>query len=547
MRNIIIVVALLLSACIDDNSNFDYRRINTSDGYKVKGIARSYNCFEGDELLLEPEIKMSLDSINPDVSYEWYVGSELRSKDKDFIFKADKVGKYVLQFVTVDNKTRVRFPYEVSVKVESRLFKGWLLLSRSAANASELSMVWSRKTTYNIKDEQGNYILDENGVYVERDTVLYEGESINICPNLGYGPIKLVENFTFKDKYYEGLEFLSDEIMVVQDEKCVELNGNTFEVMAYAEDEFSGDMPSNFKPRDAVLTWGCKCLLNEDNTCWFSVSSVATDLHTGRYSPDPAWNGRYIQAIYPMNKGAVLRGNYFLALDESNTLLGIADNGKPKSDEPLIDVQHIIGQPIEIADNRTVDMSRFKNIPYEVMYTGWETGDFDEDMSWVSILKDWETSRYYMHTYSLVYDEAAYYVELIINDSFLKDVNPDMFNNYSDATIFPHKDYIMIANGNELWLCYYKDKSDKGICVKTFDSKIVSISSKDVNVSNINGHVGVALENGDFYVYEVDCNKNSEIIDVKLNELYYKSGFGEIVDVIYKFGTITNLVNDYLF
>ena len=540
-------MALLLSACIDNNSNFDYKKINTSNGYKVKGLARSYNCFEGDELLLEPEIKMSLDTINPDVSYEWYVGSELRGKEKAFVFKADNVGKYILQFVTLDNKTGVRFPYEVSIKVESRLFKGWLLLSKSATNASEISMVWSRKTTYKIKDEDGNYILDDNGEYIERDTVLYEGESMNICPNLGYGPIKLVENFTFKDKYYDGLEFLSDEVMVVQDDKCVELNGNTFEVMAYAEDEFSGSVPRNFEPCDAVLTWGCKCLLNKDHTCSFSVASVATDLHTGRYSPDPAWNGRYIQAIYPMNKGAVLHGNYFLALDETNTLFGIADNGKPKSDEPLIDVQNIIGQPIEIADSRRFDMSRFKNIPYEIIYTGWENGDFDENTSWVSIFKEEETSSYYMHTYSLVYDEAAYYVELAIKNSSFKEVNPDMFDNYSGATIFPHKDYIMIANGNELWLCYYKDKSDKGRCVKTFDSKIASISSKDVNVSSVKGHVGVALENGDFYVFEVDCNKNSETKEVKLNKLYYKSGFGEVVDVIYKFGTITNLVNEYLF
>ena len=88
-----------------------------------------------------------------------------------------------------------------------------------------LSSVWSRVYSFYRTDAQGNIVFDWYGNPILVDTILYEGESIDFIPGLGRGPIKLVENFVSKDNSFEGEEFSDDEIMVLQKERCVELDG----------------------------------------------------------------------------------------------------------------------------------------------------------------------------------------------------------------------------------------------------------------------------------------------------------------------------------
>ena len=55
-----------------------------------------YNLIEGDELVLAPTFKFTIDSITPDVSYEWYIDKQLQTGESGatYTFKADKSGTY---------------------------------------------------------------------------------------------------------------------------------------------------------------------------------------------------------------------------------------------------------------------------------------------------------------------------------------------------------------------------------------------------------------------------------------------------------------------
>ena len=556
----IIGILFLFNSCLDDENNYNYQDINSLDGYTVDNLRTLYSCFQGDVLEFDPIPKMTRDTLETqDLSYEWYVGYEKKSQERQFTYEASEIGQTVLTFVTIDNKTGLRFPYEVTLKIEGRGYKGWWILSKKNGNESILSSVWSRVYSFYRTDEEGNIITDWYGKPIQVDTILYEGESIDFVPNLGREPIKLVENFVSKDNSFEGQAFSDDEIMVLQKDRCVELDGITYKPVAHAEDEFMDGTPSGFEPIDAVLSYGCKCLLNQDGRCWFNINSVATNLHAGRYGTDPAFNGKYLSGIWGTNKaGSRDKRNYFMILDKTtNSLLGVADNGRTNMDDPIIDIQkNFTGQVLTIANNnKPAEMALFNNIKYDIIWNMW-TGDgiwqrkSTTGQSWICILHDKTTDEYLLHGYQLYYGEEKKNPTLRIMKDFVKPINKEMFagGNYKIAR-FQHQNYLLIANGDKMWLCNYnkENKDTGGNFFAYFEGrKVVALASKDVNSTKFGGpHVGIGFDDGSFYVFEVLFN---ESLDARsLNPLYYQEGFGEIVDIIFKHGSVNNLNSNTLF
>lgn len=534
-KNIIWLFILLLAAgCLNDENNYDYTEINSVEDFTVKNLENT-SCFIGDVVTLKPTIKLSVDSINPDVSYEWYVEGVLKSTEPVFDFVAEKITDIKIVFVVIDNKTGVRYPSDVTIAVQSRWLKGWVILSRGTSGESQLSMVLMKIERFTRPGE--------DGTEVKADTIIYTGEERNIYPDLGYGPRKIVENFTCRDYDYPGIDPIDDELMIIQENKCIELHGNTLERQVFSEEEFLGEIPAGFSPQDAVLSWSSKCLLNKDNLLYFNINSVCTDLHAGRYLSDPALGGQKIAAIYPVNKGAGYYAQFFLALDEkTNSIFGILDDARAESGTPNISVANNVGAPIEILDKSSMNMHLLKNIKEKVLYTMWENSGSYGYPSYISILKDEENNRCLLHQFSLMYYAWAEPTYLDLQSSISREVDPAMVRDFTDATVFPHKKYLMVASGNTLWHCAYQDKNDNGKPIRTFDKKIVSINYKDINSNKYGGgHLGVALEGGEFYIFEVTYPEANNVNSVKLRELYHQTGFGEIVDVAYKFGTLFNL------
>ena len=135
---------------------------------------------------------------------------------------------------------------------------------------------------------------------------------------------------------------------------------------------------------------------------------------------------------------------------------------------------------------------------------------------------------------------------------------------YTDMAVFNIKQYVVIANGNDLWYFQY-GVGDKAVLKKlhSFDSPVKALAANDINVwysgepakwqPEHNGQLGVALEDGTFGIYEVWETEDKQALatDVKINQLFpdpkaeipVNNNFGNIVDIIYKYGSIRDFVS----
>lgn len=528
-----ILSLLLFVSCLDDKNNYDYKDINDFEGWDVNGVKNiedDYTLYPDEVLKLEPKVRFSIDTIDLDASYAWYLGSKEKmqklSDELNYTFTAEKIGEYELIFSATDNKTGVTFSKEVEITVVTPWKNGWIVLSKSPNNESQLSMVLSKKSSK---------VVIKDGKEVTVDTVIYVGEDLNVVPNLGTGPKKLVENFVYAENTSD-LE-LQSEVMVLQQNRCVELDGNNLTPVSYAENEFAGSVPLHFEPEAAVLSWTAKYLLNQDGQMYISTMSVATDLHSGRYLPDPAFNGKKVKQLLPVFKK--VRNFLVVGIGEDNTFFGIMDDATVNygDNDFTIDIRNYVGSYMELGYNGDVDMSLFKNIDGEYVFHAWETttlGMYNKGPAWVSILK--RGGAYYWHNFCLKAQNPRYKIgdKMVIDES--KSGRLDMISDFRCAALLPWKRLLAIVSDGGLHFFDYVTSQKEVIgSLPTFDSEIVDIAVKDYNSKKYNAHLAVALKSGEIYVYEVKYSSYDQTIE--LVEVYYGEGFGEIVDLEYKFGS----------
>lgn len=539
MKNILWITLLLLAAgCLDDKSNYDYTEINDLQG---KGDARfenmesRYSCYPGETVTITPEVKFTIDSLHPDISYEWYINSELKSKEQSLTFQSEKSGIYQVTFAAIDNKTGMKFFRGTVITVLARWAKSWLILSETPSGESQLSAVLMKIVKVTATDDKGEPY--------QKDTIVYVGEDMNISPDLGKGPKSLVEHFSVNE--YTVADQLMDEIFVLQKDKAVSLHGEELTKEVYAEDEFLGDVPPGFEPVEAVLSYSCKALLDKSGLLYLTPNAVPTQFHTGLYPSEPMYGGEKFSRIIPTNKVGTYSNTFFLAISrDSNCFVGIMDDAKPSSgdNEVTLSPFNSVGARAPFVDNSSVDMSLFKNMTKEVVYIMWEDSGYDDYPEYVSILE--ENGVYYTHNFRLKSaKDSEGNPTVTIRKSFLQQINAAMFTHFVEAVVFPHKDYLVVANGNDLYRCTFKEDAepvDPGTKFMSFESPVVAINYKDINSMDFGGgHLGVALENGEFYIFELIVDGETGAVTTR--QLYRHAGFGKVRDVIYKFGSLNNL------
>lgn len=556
MKKLIIYSLLLFIvtgfySCLDDKNNFDYKQVNELDGEILNIDIAGYEVNVGEELTISPTFKFTIDKENPDVSYEWYLdGKKLDVTTPSYTFSSDKYGIYELTYAVVDNKTGVKFSLSTKITVTSAYLKGWAILS-DMNGRSALSFI-------KVKTVKKLY-YDSDGREAYKDSIVYEEVEKDIIPDLGTEPLRLLESTGYWDLAYQDLnsgeEVLYDELVVMQGSKWVELNGNSLMKSVYTEEEFNGDIPDDFSPMDAVMTYSSKFLFNQNGYIYYNQRAVANDFHAGFYLSDPIWGGTRFKKMYGIQKfNDYMRTIPVLTTD--NSLQYIWDGGLTY-EFPTIHMNTLMysGNVYEIVDDEGKGDSRFQNMEYEIINmlpASTEKDDwYDTCMPrWVALLK--KDGNYFLRNFSL----DTYYVNppVKVGDYFEKNIKSEMFADYKDMVVFQNKRYVIIANGAELWYCSTTDEGDSGIKIKLEDGdalpgEIVSLSYLDINFNTekepVNGHLGVAFANGEFRIYEVIEQKIGDTAtEVTLKKLYPNkvsnlqgdNKFGTIVDAIYKFG-----------
>lgn len=556
MKKLIIYSLLLFIvtgfySCLDDKNNFDYKQVNELDGEILNIDIAGYEVNVGEELTISPTFKFTIDKENPDVSYEWYLdGKKLDVTTPSYTFSSDKYGIYELTYAVVDNKTGVKFSLSTKITVTSAYLKGWAILS-DMNGRSALSFI-------KVKTVKKLY-YDSDGREAYKDSIVYEEVEKDIIPDLGTEPLRLLESTGYWDLAYQDLnsgeEVLYDELVVMQGSKWVELNGNSLMKSVYTEEEFNGDIPDDFSPVDAVMTYSSKFLFNQNGYIYYNQRAVANDFHAGFYLSDPIWGGTRFKKMYGIQKfNDYMRTIPVLTTD--NSLQYIWDGGLTY-EFPTIHMNTLMysGNVYEIVDDEGKGDSRFQNMEYEIINmlpASTEKDDwYDTCMPrWVALLK--KDGNYFLRNFSL----DTYYVNppVKVGDYFEKNIKSEMFADYKDMVVFQNKRYVVIANGAELWYCSTTDEGDSGIKIKLEDGdalpgEIVSLSYLDINFNTekepVNGHLGVAFANGEFRIYEaIEQKAGDTATEVTLKKLYPNkvsnlqgdNKFGTIVDAIYKFG-----------
>lgn len=544
-----ILILFIAVSCLDDKTNYDYTDINNfDDGYFVEGISSKYSLFLGESVTLTPTVKLSMDTLNPDINYSWVLDGVEVSTEPSYTYNAEKYGVYNLVFLAIDKKTGVGFPTDIELQVSPLYKYGWLFLSRTASGDSRLSMITGKKSL--VSYWNGSYMAT-------RDSLVYTGFHTNLGESLlGSGPIRLVEEFPYEGEN-EILE--ESEIMVLQESGPIELGGTDFAYTGNPLLEFSGGTP-NLKVRDAVLGWCSKWLLSEDNQLYFSVASVLSDLHSGRYNIDPAFNGEKYKELVPVLKSGDKYKDANLVIDMNNKMWALCDYGSTNYTlgGDIIDPLHYIGAKAGLADRyqQGFDMSIFQ---------GTFNGKYIQhlfvapDLYYMSLLK--KDGQYMWHKFSL----GSYYGydgkrDIAVEETSTGALASEMFTDFkeSDLVIGPRTKatWLFVASGNKIYGTVMDWKKTGSTLQEskeffTTSSNIVSIKTrKFMNSYNNYIHMGILLEDGTFQILEV--NYDSKAREFTTKEIYNQNlksldpEISEIVDVIHKHGTGYNRENGYL-
>lgn len=540
----------ILSGCLDNDNSYDYKQVNEMQGgmNNFGNFSTEYSVFSGQELKLEPTFKFTIDSINPDVSYEWYLDHRLLTEETGptYTFMSDKSGTYEVTFAVQDNKTGVKFSSSTFVKVRSIYQRGWVILSEEN----------ERSVLHFIIPDTYKYQVTYKGTTFMRDSLVYHEVRHDIVSNLGTNPIGLMNNIGDMDYSGDyGIE-VYDELVVKQD-TWVELNGNTFEREVYTYQEFGdiSQVPADFSPVEAAMTYSAKAVRDKNGLIYWENKGDVTDFHAGFYTPVGLNNNTLFSRLFEAYKFNQHYTNVFLALTkEDNSFVGILDLGYANGGTAITEnSSYSSGNMYAITEEGA---SHFSNIEKDIVDARPVPYNRDNDITgakacWLALLKD-DANQYDLWYFTLKGSRTQVTCEDFYENSL------GVISDYRDMAVLGNKRYVVIADGNQLY--YYQFGWDYGTGIEykgnlqplgtAFSSKIKSLSCIDVENNTYlqkypyNGQLGVALENGDFYIFDIKETKDEETgvcnavnrMQVFPNETILDNNFGKIVDVLYKYG-----------
>lgn len=548
------VLVGVMSGCLDDDNNYNYKQINELQGgqYSFGNINTEYNLVEGDELVLAPTFKFTIDSITPDVSYEWYIDKQLQAGETGatYTFKADKSGTYQVTFAVTDNKSGVQFGKSTIIKVMSIFQRGWTILSDDGG----------RSVLHFIVPTTQRYQVTYNGETFTRDSLVYHIVKRDVVSNLGSNPRGLINNIGYID--YNRLYGISiyDELVVKQD-RWVELNGNTLEREVYTDEEFRGDIPADFSPVEAAMTYSSKALLDKNGLIYWERKADAADFHAGTYMSIGLNNETRFSRLFQAYKFNAFYTNVMLALTkEDNSLVGLLDMGDVGNTSAIGEmISSENGNMFNIVDPSDEDhFSNIKKTVVDALPAPYEGGhDFTmAEPFWTVLLKDEATSAYELRYFALEATSRS----VSCMEGWYYEASLGVINDYRGMANFGNKRYVVIASGNQLYYCQYGwdaygDVEYRGELMplgEPLPAAVKTLSSMDVTINlykqkyPYSGQLGVALEDGSFYIYGIveKRQENGTCTAVSLKQQFpnettseENKNFGKIVDVLYKWGS----------
>jgi len=282
------VPAFLLSACIEDQGNYNYITLKEVG---ITNLSDSYRFILQGPFTLAPKITTDIDSSS--LSYSWRIGADTLSKQKtlSYTFTKTLLSSDPLTFDVLDKTTNVRYSKTIQINVVSPFQTGWLVLGNNNG---------APKLSFFSYEEGLNYYPD---VYSEVNKEALTGTA------------KMVKQLNYMDGstavYYDRVS------VICENGKSPELDGNSMIRRKFYEDEFKG--------KTLYLGAINSEYYSNDNALFIISEGKIYEKAPGAMgSPDDAY---YQYALDGDSKGYKVAdnytkgynyGDYYLAVDELN-------------------------------------------------------------------------------------------------------------------------------------------------------------------------------------------------------------------------------------
>lgn len=499
-------LASLLTSCYEDKGKYDIIDYNKINKISLKG---STPMNLGDML----EIKATIDWRYPDqdtlnFDYEWRINDVLISTERDLSYKIPDVGMSPVYLHVTERKTNITSRSYIQINVNTPYLSGWLLLAEKNGK-SDLSYI-----------RRDSYVDDEKVTHYEYNFFPSIYEELNSGLSLGQKPVKLVTNIFPTNEY--------DEILVLQkNNESVFIDGTYFLKGQDFKNEFSGgQIPGNLQPIDYRFHKSTAHVLLENGDIYWKKYQINSGvIHSGTFLSTPVLydkGGVKIKKFIDNNYYDFSAVSFYDTKNNRwlNLYAGTSVDNWANFKMPLL---FIAPKPADYVDLEGQS-------GYDHVYST----EHSKGSNFMHIFKNVTSGDYVMQDLTTINVVSA----IMIFD-IKQNVIP-IKNFVNDESVYlkmKQKSYIFMSNGSKL---YFYDLNTK--LVKLYhdfgNGKIVDIVS-DAN----GGEVGIATENGDFYI----CAVNDVILGkgnpgTEGGILYEKHDLGKLVDVEWKWGNWNNYI-----
>lgn len=510
MKNIkifcmLVVSALLLFSCFEDDGNYDYKDIYTHKigiRYPVYGIT----VYQGDPVVFSPsfafanqEQKESGDTNMYKWSYHFdYLGCVCTERNMNMVVADAEVGKtYEGIVMAEDTLTGAIYTQNISFRYKSRYTSGWIILSDDGGK-SKLNLV-------RIQNEQW---------YTDKDIyrAIHNEE-------LGTQPVGLIGNRSGRN-----------DVRILQKgaEGNVILDGVNYQKIGTIADEFvGGKYPEGFVPKSMVVSGGNVAAIQGEN------GEVFTKVFDSRYGT-PYEFALFANVPLQSNKQKLNVPFLLFASQGSSTYnLMLYDEtfhaffmmygasfyyaGKLYKLKAPADWDGTNGPSPENLSNYKMVYCQMKNASY-----------YTQDI--LAVLKNKTDGELYLYTFEYSSSSNNVTAKNIVYTR-IPAVSAALMGENTKYHALRNRPYMFFVSETDPSTLYYYDlRTNRHAPFKTFSgSKIVALESDYSNHT----HIGVGLDNGEFFLLNVE----DEVLVSGTEEdkvIYNTIVDGKVVDLFYK-------------
>lgn len=519
----LLFVVAILSACYDDKGNYDYKDINeleiTLDKDDGEGF---YKVTLGDVLEIEPKFNLEIDENSTRYSYEWFVNDKTRPEwnQRNFSWEVDtliKRGDVSLE--VTDHKYDVKYMKSIGLFVSGTYESdfSWIILS-DVGGKSRLS--YFSCLEYDVDTDEFKDVEFTNDVY-----------AIANNDELGNGPISMQVHFR------EGIDWRDDiigNVCVFQKSGAVDLSGESFAKEIDMVKAFDGETypegvitlyPGTFMDMLDVLMdqrgrlySRLKASSKVYNSEYFLHTPLCFDKET-----EPMEQCQVARGFYRSN-----RTGYALIYDGKNKRMLYINN--PDSWDGIVGAGRLTALPACGDNDKIEEVVPLNNMAGYELLTMKMYGVGNMVYGFFLVLREESTNKVFVQT---VIMEGASGNPSIVEIKKYELTGLTAVPTHATITL-SRPEYTFFSVGKDVYYFDLKNPKSSAKLYQSFNAEITAMSAETEHCN----HLAVGLENGEFYILNVDNAKN---IPAEKRILYPTESVypedrkvGRIVDIQYK-------------